>query len=215
MAKREPLSDISQISLSLSIERNAISPASAASTWRQDHEVDIIRRKCIDEFGQEPGFNIHKRLAPFNICLSQSFAAHVRDIHRLLDRALVDIVERWFTDVNANFPTRMPIERHEEDLLRWIDGPGSTLVSSFKEKYGMWRTDYLIEGELEGRNSIKICEINARIPFNGIWLIGSHGESYKRDICSNGLGSFSVPDDFEVQLLLNHTLHMHSADDRI
>jgi hypothetical protein len=64
----------------------------------------------------------------------------------------------------------------------------------------MWRTDYLVEGELKGRNSIKICEINARIPFNGVWLIGSHGEAYKKDILPNGLGAFSIPDNFAVRI---------------
>jgi hypothetical protein len=79
-----------------------------------------------------------------------------------------------------------------------MDGPGSALVPSFSEKYGMWRTDYLVEGDLEGRNNIKVCEINARITFNGIWLVGSHGAAYKHHICKGDTGSFENPDDFEV-----------------
>jgi hypothetical protein len=196
MAEARP--NLEQISLTLSIEQNIVALATTASKDRQDREAEIIRNYILDEFGGPPAFNIHERLAPFNICLSRSFAAYVRDVHVLLDRALVDIVGRWFSDEQANFPARMPLERHEEGLIRWICGPGSALVSPFAEKYGMWRTDYLVEGDMQGQNNIKVCEINARIPFNGIWLIGSQGAAYKNRICKGNVHPFEIPDDFEV-----------------
>jgi hypothetical protein len=198
MATATKIQDIEQISLSLSVEQTLSAPATAATKDRQQRDLAAIRKLTLNEFGSPPTFNIHERLAPFSICLSRSFASYVRDAHVLLDRALVDIVERWFSDERANFPVRMPLERHEEDLLRWIDGPGSNLVGPFRKNYGMWRTDYLVEGELRGQNSIKICEINARIPFNGIWLIGLHGAAYKNEICKGNLSGFEISDDFEV-----------------
>ena len=106
--------------------------------------------------------------------MSQRFARHVRSLHRALDKALIDIVERWVSDADARFMERMPLERHEEDLLRWMYGEGKKLVPCFRERYGMWRTDYLVERGDDGLEQAVICEINSRIPFNGMWVIGLH-----------------------------------------
>lgn len=46
---------------------------------------------------------------------------HQETVERLaeaLDLALQDIVQRWWTDKEACFPLRMPLEPQEEDLLR-------------------------------------------------------------------------------------------------
>jgi hypothetical protein len=59
------MSDVKQISLSLSVERDAIVPAAAASKARQEREAQAIRERCVTEFGEAPGFDLHMRLAPF------------------------------------------------------------------------------------------------------------------------------------------------------
>ena len=182
MAEAE--SDIEQISLSLSVERNAIAPAHAACKQRQQREVNSIRQRCVKGFGERPEFGLHERLAPFHVCVSTDFEQRVRQVHHLLNRAIIDVVMRWF-DEGSTFAKRMPLEPREESILRWMATQSD--VQPFTSSFGMWRTDYLVEGDVRGKNQIKVCEINARIPFNGIWLIGCHGEAYENVICKEGL----------------------------
>ena len=42
----------------------------------------------------------------------------MQDIHEALTIAIVDIVQRWWTDTDARFPERMPLEKKEEDILK-------------------------------------------------------------------------------------------------
>jgi hypothetical protein len=39
-------------------------------------------------------------------------------LHEALVEALKNIVPRWFSDVEARFPERMPLEKDEEELLK-------------------------------------------------------------------------------------------------
>jgi len=80
---------------------------------------------------------------------------------------LVDIVSHWYSDEEASFPRRMPLEKLEERLLLWIYGRGAEFVAPFAERYGIWRTDYLIERTVDRLEQANICEINSRIPYNG------------------------------------------------
>ncbi|KAL9607202.1 MAG: hypothetical protein Q9167_007862, partial [Letrouitia subvulpina] len=50
--------------------------------------------------------------------MSQQQLDELKEFHRLLDLALVNIVERWWRDKEARFPERMPLERHEEEVLQ-------------------------------------------------------------------------------------------------
>jgi hypothetical protein len=204
---------IQQISLSLSAERNAIAPATCANNSRLERDLKAVRDHV------EPLFTpamipipLHQRMSPFNICITQQFAQTLESVHRLLDRALVDIVERWFTDAETNFPSRMPLESHEEEVLRWVSsqehsqpGPGNMLA--YHKRSGMWRTDILFEnGDIE---AAKICEINARIPFNGFYIAGLHCEATKKfGACQIG---FEAPNDLKVSLSFCVTLLMADA----
>lgn len=193
---------IQQISLSLSAERNAIAPATCANNSRLERDLKAVRDHVEPIFAPAKlPIPLHQRMSPFNICITQPFARTLESIHRLLDRALVDIVERWFTDIEADFPSRMPLESHEEDVIRWISnqehsqsGPGKML--DFRKRSGMWRTDILFED----RNTevAKICEINARIPFNGFYIAGLHCEATKK-FGANRTG-FTAPNDLEASL---------------
>ena len=42
----------------------------------------------------------------------------LEEFHKLLNSAVTNIVERWWTDQEARFPERVPIERLEEGILR-------------------------------------------------------------------------------------------------
>ena len=188
---------LQQISVSLSVEQNAIAPATATSLARRQRDLKSIRDDSFKRNGGPLTFDLQNRFPPFNICISQRFASHVKEIHKLLDKALVDIVERWFTDKEADFPRRMPLEKHEEDLLRWIDGPASNMVPQFGKRYGMWRTDYLIEKGPGGLEFARICEINSRIPFNGFWVVGLHEDASK--LLGAGKKGFISPNNFDVR----------------
>ncbi|KGO76100.1 hypothetical protein PITC_006430 [Penicillium italicum] len=84
--------------------------------------------------------------------------------------AIEDIIQRWWTDEEAQFPQRMPLEPGEEDLLRWIhSNPG--LFPPWKERQGSWRPDFLVEIDEAGMEAFHICEINARFCWNGFMLV--------------------------------------------
>ncbi|GAM33643.1 hypothetical protein TCE0_011r00701 [Talaromyces pinophilus] len=175
---------IQQISLSLSAERNAIAPATCANNSRLERDLKAVRDHVEPLFAPvNIPIPLHQRMSPFNICITQQFARTLESTHRLLDRALVDIVERWFTDIEANFPSRMPLEPHEEEVIRWISSQeqsqsGPEKMLDFRKRSGMWRTDILFDDRSTG--GAKICEINARIPFNGFYIAGLQSEATKK-----------------------------------
>lgn len=165
---------VQQISLSLSAERKTIISATAANLAQRQHDLEVTRHGVHQKLPEGFSFNIHESLSPFNVYVSKDFVQQVRDLHRGLDKALIDIVNRWVSDKDADFPSRMPLEKHEEGLLRWMDGPGRDIIPAFGENYGMWRTDFLIDKDSRGHERTNICEINSRIPFNGFWIVGYH-----------------------------------------
>lgn len=59
-------------------------------------------------------------MTPSPILVSDRFLEDLREFHDALAIALSNIVARWFTDREAGFPKRMPLEQHEEDLLQVI-----------------------------------------------------------------------------------------------
>jgi hypothetical protein len=44
--------------------------------------------------------------------------ANLKEFHVALSAALTNIVQRWVIDEEADLPSRMPLEPHEEDILR-------------------------------------------------------------------------------------------------
>lgn len=63
-----------------------------------------------------PGYNLVG--SPLPIIIPESLADHCRKIGELLDRAITNIVERWWSDAGAKFPERMPLLPQQESLLR-------------------------------------------------------------------------------------------------
>ena len=77
-------------------------------------------------------------------------------------------------------------------------GPGKEVVPNFREHYGMWRTDYLIECGDDGLEQAVICEINSRIPVNGIWVVGLHEQAI--GLLGGREKGFVPANDFNVSL---------------
>lgn len=55
---------------------------------------------------------------PRPILVSSEHKRRINELNDALVSAITDIVERWWTDTEARFPDRMPLETAEEDLLR-------------------------------------------------------------------------------------------------
>lgn len=55
---------------------------------------------------------------PRPILVHQHHQRQLQELHEALTIALTDIVQRWWTDDNACYPDRMPLEKVEEDILK-------------------------------------------------------------------------------------------------
>lgn len=135
------------------------------------------------------------RSCPRPILLSGRHQRKLEALHDALTTAITDIVDRWWTDQEARFPERMPLEPEEEDLLqvstiffRRPSYPTDTITLKWLEQQvqcgkhpryaacrGSWRPDFLVEDGGDDNNpqgggvgeNFVITEINARFAFNG------------------------------------------------
>lgn len=57
---------------------------------------------------------------PRPIKVNRDHQRELQDLHEALSAAIVDIVQRWWTDNTARFPKLMPLEEKEEDVLKVI-----------------------------------------------------------------------------------------------
>ncbi|KAJ5958756.1 uncharacterized protein N7479_005906 [Penicillium vulpinum] len=175
---------ICQISLALSSNNpendNIVFPAQAdKATRQQEREVNI---KSLEAPCPRLGWphDAHLQSCPHPMRMNVQHTDELRELHEALVLAIDNIIERWWKDEEAGFSKRMPLEAHEELLLRWIDG-GDTASRPFDQHQGSWRPDFLIEevpttdGPESSKEQFRICEINARFAFNG-FLITAYGQ---------------------------------------
>lgn len=54
----------------------------------------------------------------YHIYMDSTLIARFDQIQSAVGKAVTNIIERWFSDKEADFPSRMPIEKHEEDVLK-------------------------------------------------------------------------------------------------
>ncbi|KAE8164044.1 hypothetical protein BDV40DRAFT_311131 [Aspergillus tamarii] len=117
-------------------------------TTREAVEKSLVT--CVSPYGELPP--VSRRLNPFPALLPRQFPDDIRVFQEALTIALNNIVERWWKDEEANFPSRMPLEPQAEDLLR-----------------GNLRPDILIPAQTEGKDpEFRVCEINGRFPISFI-----------------------------------------------
>jgi hypothetical protein len=67
--------------------------------------------------------------------------------------------------------------------MQWISGAGQSLVPQFDNHQGTWRPDFLIGGfsgeeVAAGHENFRICEINARFPYNAFFVSAYAGRGY-------------------------------------
>ncbi|KAL0943351.1 uncharacterized protein CTRU02_201237 [Colletotrichum truncatum] len=113
---------------------------------------------------------------PRPILLNKYHQKHLEELHEALTIAIVDIVQRWWTDKSARFPERMPLEAEEEELLKWIESQVlAGNLPEFSKCLGSWRPDFLVEEDEHQTENYRITEINARFSFNG-FMHESYGQ---------------------------------------
>lgn len=107
-----------QICLLASDTKKAVSALEADSSTRAE-EKRQLGAQLLRQYPQEAWPKETYRYAcPHPILVHPQHVENLRNLHQALVLAVVNIVERWWTDTAANFPARMPLEPHEEDLLR-------------------------------------------------------------------------------------------------
>lgn len=62
--------------------------------------------------------DIYQTCSPHPVLITPAHKKQLQSLSEALSTAIVDIVNRWWSDTEARFPERMPIEPFEEDLLR-------------------------------------------------------------------------------------------------
>lgn len=60
----------------------------------------------------------YQKACPRPILIEKKHQKQLENLHEALTIAITDIVERWWTDQDAHFYDRMPLELQEENLLR-------------------------------------------------------------------------------------------------
>ena len=167
MASKRP--GLMQVSVSRSAEEQRLIPAYCSSLTRRAKELETLRKHIeIDAKGEELSFGIQSRMSPHAVAVPDDLLSRLTQLHVLLGRVFMDIVDRWFTDEKARFPERMPLDPSEDALLRWIASSGS--VPAYHDHAGFWRSDILFGRSPDGvfDEAPYICEINGRLPLNGV-----------------------------------------------
>ncbi|KAL7939963.1 hypothetical protein V8C42DRAFT_339008 [Trichoderma barbatum] len=165
-----------QVDVLESIRRGHSVPVTELTTSReqrtQDAETiqDLI--SAIFPSSQRRGISIPS----FQMYLNSNLITTFSNTQSALGKAATSIIERWYSDEQAGFPARMPVEEHEDRVLRWIASSG--IIPPYAGRQGSWRPDYLFSATSEKAFQPVICEINARLPFNTWLLLGSASKPF-------------------------------------
>jgi hypothetical protein len=187
----------------------ATSTAADSATYAKEHEqlISSLVRLCPQHFWPKGS---HNKSCPRPILINQRHQASLASLHKALTLAITDIVQRWWSDTEANFPYRMPLAREEEELLQWIDCQVSKgKMLPFSACRGSWRPDFMTTDNLtDASNSMAsgsndesegfcITEINARFAFNG-FMHSALGQEALDGMRLNKLGLASATNSSQV-----------------
>ncbi|KAL6915680.1 hypothetical protein ACHAPO_008107 [Fusarium lateritium] len=120
---------------------------------------------------------------PRPVLVGEHHQQQMKDLHEALTAAITDIVQRWWSDTDARFPERMPLEPREEELLQWIETQVEIgNLAPFSQRLGSWRPDFLVEETAKRQENYCITEINARFSFNGFMHEAYGQEAINRNV---------------------------------
>ncbi|KAF7958169.1 hypothetical protein EAE96_003730 [Botrytis aclada] len=144
----------------------------SAHIQEQEKFEDSLLQRCPAHLW--PG-NCYQKACPRPILINNKHQKQLEDLHEALVLAITDIVERWWTDQDAHFPARMPLEPREEHLLCWMEAQiADNKLPLYRDRRGSWRPDFLVEDVIDENGmtveNYRITEINARFSFNGFIL---------------------------------------------
>lgn len=107
--------------ISLKATRSVTEPVSAIDTAQNDrHTERDTYDTAILQFISDMKLSLMyaEKISPYPILMPRSFREDVENFQHLLFIALSNILDRWWDDSDANFPRRMPLEPHEESVLK-------------------------------------------------------------------------------------------------
>ncbi|KAI6777649.1 uncharacterized protein J7T54_003818, partial [Emericellopsis cladophorae] len=168
--------------------------ATAADLYRQEHEAleDNLLAACAAHLWHKGSY---RAVCPRPILIRKHHQRQLEALHEALTAAIIDIVQRWWTDEEARLPERMPLEPEEEEHLKWMDAQvANGTLQEFTACLGSWRPDFLVEeyrdSDRRGRvlsENFSITEINARFSFNG-FMHEAYGQRALDDVLA-GIGA--------------------------
>lgn len=89
-----------------------------ASRDLYENENDILQARLVRSCPSHAWpHGSHEAACPRPILWGPQHEDKLFILHTALVNAMTDIVERWWTDSEAGFPVRMPLEKAEEELL--------------------------------------------------------------------------------------------------
>lgn len=108
---------IQQISLSHTLREERLilaTEADKSTRWKDIQEMQNI----LLQFGGGWQSEIRSRGTPDPILVPSVHLQELRQLQGALTAAVTNIIDRWWIDTESQFPQRMPVERHEEEVLR-------------------------------------------------------------------------------------------------
>jgi hypothetical protein len=84
----------------------------------QDAEDRKILLSAMPDNAQLRSYSLEVIMPGSHFYVRREHYAYIQELHLALDKAVTDIVERWYSDEKAGFPARMPLSENEDKLLR-------------------------------------------------------------------------------------------------
>jgi hypothetical protein len=177
LAKRSPW--LLQISLASTQDpQNPVLPEQVHPEYRI-RESEALQERLADSvspYGAFPG--AAKRLNPHPALLPWQFVKNLETFNEALAIALNNIIERWWTDKEADLPSRMPLGPHVEELLQWVDeATAHGIMPPFHGHQGNLRPDILLPVTDREIPEFRVCEINGRFPISFLHYVATAYEA--------------------------------------
>lgn len=115
--EKKSISGIRQISLTLTNKAEEAVRADSADMSTRSLELNTMQKSLLASCPTWP-YDLYRRACPYPVLVHHPRLCKLRDLHIALSAAITSIVERWWTDKDAHFPQRMPLEKQEEEILR-------------------------------------------------------------------------------------------------